>query len=55
MYADLINMDYIGEMLHSQIRMLNGDVISISLPKRLKARAECINYLNSKKILANNQ
>jgi len=51
--AYLINMDYIGEMLHSQIRMVNGDVINISLPKRSKARAEYINYLKTKKNLAN--
>ena len=50
----LINMDYISEMRHSQIRMANGDVISISLPKRSKARAEYINYLNTKGILVNN-
>jgi len=50
----LINMDYISEMRHSQIRIANADVISISLPTRSKTRAEYINYLNTKGILVNN-
>ena len=44
----IIHQEYVSEYSYESVRMMNGDVLSISKPYRTEVRAEIKRYLKEK-------